>query len=107
MNTQCDITRDDIGLFCEQMAIMIELNSGLKIAAIEEVAACAPSPSMKNLICQIRDELCLGNSFSDACKAHPDHFDGFFCGVLSEAEGQGSSALRMALEQLANHLRKL
>ena len=97
------VTPGDIALFTRQLATMMKAGVPL-VQSFEIVADGVDSPPMKDLILKIRDEVSAGNSFADAIKTQPEHFDDLFCNLIEA--GEQSGALETMLDRLATYKEK-
>lgn len=97
------VTASDIALFTRQLATMMKAGVPL-VQSFEIVSGGMDNPAMKELIMKIKDDVASGNSFADAIKAHPDHFDDLFCNLIEA--GEQSGALETMLDRLATYKEK-
>jgi len=93
----------DIALFTRQLATMMKAGVPL-VQSFEIVADGIDNPPMKDLILKIRDEVSSGNSFANAIKTQPEHFDDLFCNLIDA--GEQSGALETMLDRLATYKEK-
>lgn len=78
-----------LGEFTRELATL--LRSGLPLdRALEILIGMAATPSIRNLLTQIRDEVRGGSSLSKALEAHPDVFDRFYVGMIRAGEAGGA-----------------
>ncbi|MBV1876837.1 MAG: type II secretion system F family protein [Pseudomonadales bacterium] len=103
LNAGKKITPGDIALFTRQLATMMKAGVPL-VQSFEIVADGVDNPSVKQLILKIRDDVSSGNSFANAIKNHPDHFDDLFCNLIDA--GEQSGALETMLDRLATYKEK-
>ncbi len=97
------VTPGDIALFTRQLATMMKAGVPL-VQSFEIVADGMDNPPMKDLILKVRDEVASGNSFANAIKSQPEHFDDLFCNLVDA--GEQSGALETMLDRLATYKEK-
>lgn len=93
----------DIALLTRQLATMMKAGVPL-VQSFEIVADGADSPSVKELILNVRDDVASGTAFADALRKHPLHFDDLFCNLV--ASGEQSGALETMLDRIATYKEK-
>lgn len=92
------IASADITLFSRQLATM--LNSGIPLLqSFNIVAEGLSNPRMAQLVYRLRDDVASGNTFAEALRGQPRHFDGLFCHLI--ASGELSGKLDTMLERVA------
>ncbi len=83
------IKSNDIALLTRQISTMIK--SGIPIVkTLDIVADGTDNETMKDLVIDIKNEIESGNSFANALKKHPKHFDSLYCSLVSAAEEAGA-----------------
>lgn len=97
------VTPGDIALFTRQLATMMKAGVPL-VQSFEIVAGGMDNPAMKDLILKIKEEVAAGNSFAEAIKSQPEHFDDLFCNLVEA--GEQSGALETMLDRLATYKEK-
>lgn len=97
------VTPGDIALFTRQLATMMKSGVPL-VQSFDIVADGMDNPAMKDLIIKVRDEVSSGNSFANAIKSQPEHFDDLFCNLVDA--GEQSGALETMLDRLATYKEK-
>ncbi len=97
------VTPGDIALFTRQLATMMKAGVPL-VQSFEIVANGMDNPAMKELILKIKEEVAAGNSFAEAIKSQPEHFDDLFCNLVEA--GEQSGALETMLDRLATYKEK-
>jgi type IV pilus assembly protein PilC len=97
------VTPGDVALFTRQLATMMKAGVPL-VQSFEIVADGMDNPKMKELILKIRDEVSSGNTFANAIKTQPEHFDDLFCNLVDA--GEQSGALETMLDRLATYKEK-
>jgi type II secretory pathway component PulF len=89
--TETPIAPEDLAQLCNSIAAEICSQGCLDINVLEIVAFEVIKQNVKALVLYLRDEVCLGNSLSVACKKHPEIFDEYFCATIGDAERRGGS----------------
>ena len=89
--------------FTKQMATL--LNSGIKLTeALTVLTLQTSSVRFKNAICDIRDRVVTGESFTDALKDYSDYFDVIYVSMVRVGEVTGS--LGKSLSTICNFMEK-
>ena len=89
-----------IVFFTRQFATMI--GGGVPLARALEQLAHAEKTAFRKTILQIRDDIAIGQSFSDAVSRHPGIFNTTFISIIRSGEIAG--ALDTVLDQLATYM---
>ncbi len=97
------ITPQDIALFTRQLATMMKAGVPL-IQSFEIVAEGSDNPGVKELMSDVRDTVAGGESFANAIRKHPKHFDTLFCELIEA--GEQSGALETMLDRVASYKEK-
>lgn len=99
------VAPEDLAQLCKSLAMEISAQGRLDINVLEIVAFGVTRPNVRTLVLYLRDEVCLGNSLSAACKQHPELFDEYFCAKIDDAERRGGSdVLANTFDRLADYL---
>jgi type IV pilus assembly protein PilC len=86
--------------FTRQFATMIA--GGVPLARALEQLAGAEKTAFRTIINQIKDDISIGYSFSDAIARHPGVFNSMFISIIRSGEMAG--ALDAVLDQLATYM---
>ena len=86
--------------FTRQFATMIA--GGVPLARALEQLAGAEKTAFRTIINQIKDDISIGYSFSDAVARHPGVFNSMFISIIRSGEMAG--ALDAVLDQLATYM---
>ncbi len=86
--------------FTRQFATMIA--GGVPLARALEQLAHSEKTAFRKIVLQIRDDISIGHSFSDAVSKHPGAFNSMFVSVIRSGEMAG--ALDAVLDQLATYM---
>ena len=93
----------DVALFTRQMATMMRAGVPL-VQAFDIVADGIDKPKAQQLIRDLRTDVAAGNSFANAIRKHPLHFDELFCNLVDA--GEQSGALETMLDRIATYKEK-
>jgi len=93
--------RVEVLLFTSELADLIE--AGMTLGqALSALAGQGDEGSAARFVCgDIRDRIVRGESFSDACRHHPDTFEPLYPNMIRAAEASG--AMVDVLRRLADH----
>ena len=94
---------DEIAIFAEQLAVMIDAGLHL-VKCLTTLAAQAKSEELKNVIDDVRTSVENGVSLADSLGRHPKVFSPMFVSLVRTGEIGG--VLDKALRQIAEHLDK-
>lgn len=83
------VTPGDIALFARQLATMLKAGVPL-VQSFDIVAGGMDKKGMREVIVKVRDQVSSGNSFANAIRRQPEHFDDFFCNLVDAGEQAGS-----------------
>ncbi|WP_295717319.1 type II secretion system F family protein [uncultured Halovibrio sp.] len=97
------ITPFDIATFTRQMATMMKAGVPL-IQSFDIVSDGLENKGLQELIIAIRNDVASGNSFANALRQHPKHFDDLYCNLVDSGEAAG--ALESMLDRVATYLEK-
>jgi type IV pilus assembly protein PilC len=89
--------------FTRQLATMIA--GGVPIARALEQLANLERAAFRNTILEIKKDISIGYSFSDAVSRHPGVFNMMFISIIRSGEAAG--ALDMVLDQLATYMENM
>ncbi len=97
------ITSIDICFFARQMSTM--LNAGVPLVqSFDIIGKGHENPSMAELILGIKDNVEAGDTFGEALKKEPLHFDDLFCNLVEAGEQAG--VLESLLDKIATYKEK-
>ncbi|QCF26540.1 type II secretion system F family protein [Hydrocarboniclastica marina] len=97
------ITPFDIALFTRQLATMMRAGVPL-VQSFDIVSDGAENAALQELIQNIRNDVASGNSFANALRKFPRHFDDLYCNLVDSGEKAG--ALESLLDRIATYLEK-
>ena len=101
--TQSRIPRKDLMHFSRQMAVFIK--AGIPILeAIDGITEEMGNKKFKEILDDVRARLSNGDTFTNACAAHPEAFPNYYVGMLRTAELSGT--LDNVLDQLAEYIER-
>lgn len=98
------ISSNDVTVFSRQMATMLTAGIPL-VQAFDIVGRGHSNPSMTELINNLRSDVESGNTFAEALKKHPRHFNELFCNLVDAGEQSGS--LDTMLDRVATYKEKI
>ncbi|MCH4871893.1 type II secretion system F family protein [Pseudomonas sp. TMW22091] len=93
----------DIMLFTRQLASLIKAGISL-IQALDVIAEGVELPAMRELVIDLKQDICAGTSLANALRKKPAHFDALFCNLIDAGEQAG--ALDVLLERIATYKEK-
>jgi general secretion pathway protein F len=97
------ITQAELGDLTRELATL--LRSGLPLdRALELLIDMAATPSMRDLLTQVRDDVRGGAALSKAMESHPDVFERFYIGMIKAGEAGG--ALGMVLTRISEFMER-
>lgn len=101
--TKKKVPRKDLMHFSRQMAVFIK--AGIPILeAIDGITEEMGNKKYKEILNDVRARLSNGDTFTNACAAHPEAFPNFYVGMLRTAELSGT--LDVVLEELADYIER-
>ena len=90
--------------FANNLSVMV--GAGLPVmTTLSDLAASTTNPSFQTVISQIRQDIELGKSFSEAIEAHADTFPDIFIRLVRVGEETGR--FEKSLADVADHLRRI
>lgn len=103
--TKIEITKkkvkpQDIANLSRQLSAF--LRAGIPILDALEATSADASPTLRQMLLELSDQLRAGDMFSDAIAAHAEHFPSYYPGIVRSAELSGQ--LDVVLEQLAGYI---
>lgn len=102
LNIMNRITLDELIVFTEQLAIL--LSTGVRMAeSLSTIEGSMTNKRFRSVIQQITFDMSVGNSFSEALKAHEDVFSTFYVSLVlvgEESGGKLPDVLRDIVKQL-------
>lgn len=103
MRRASKITDKDLTLFTRQLATM--LRSGVPLLqALDIVGKGHSNPAVGNLLMNIKADIEVGNTLTEALRKHPRYFDALYCNLVEAGEGAG--ILEGILDRLAVYKEK-
>ena len=97
------ITLDDLVLFCQQLATM--LNSGVNLLrSLDVISMQVESRKLSEILAQVKKSVEQGNSLSSSLAKHPKVFNQFWISVIEVGEASGN--MPVILEKLAFYLER-
>lgn len=78
------------------------LRAGISILDALEATSAEATPTLRQMLLELIDQLRAGDTFSDAIATHAEHFPSYYPGIVRSAELSGQ--LDMVLEQLAGYI---
>ncbi|MDR3087552.1 MAG: type II secretion system F family protein [Azoarcus sp.] len=98
------VTDKDIALFTRQLATM--MRSGVPLLQAFDIGIKGSgNPGLARLLNEVRSEIEIGSSLSQAFSKFPVHFDKLFCNLI--AAGEQAGILDTILERLATYKEKI
>lgn len=80
------------------------LRAGISILDAIEAIAVEATPTVRQLLQEMGDQLRAGDTFADAISAHAEHFPRYYPGIIRSAELSGR--LDTVLDQLASYIER-
>jgi type IV pilus assembly protein PilC len=97
------VPRKDLMHFSRQMAVFIK--AGIPILeAIDGITEEMGNKKFKEILNDVRTRLSNGETFTNACVAHPEAFPDYYVGMLRTAELSGT--LDSVLDELADYIER-
>ena len=101
--TKKKVPRKDLMHFSRQMAVFIK--AGIPILeAIDGITEEMGNKKYKEILNDVRARLSNGDTFTNACAAHPEAFPNYYVGMLRTAELSGT--LDVVLDELADYIER-
>lgn len=98
------ITEKDVTLFTRQLATMLKAGVPL-LQAFDIAARSHANPSLQRLLGEIKGDVEVGTSMSQAFRKHPKYFDGLYCNLVFAGEQAG--ILDDVLDRIATYKEKM
>ena len=95
------VTSDDLVLFCQQLATLLEAGIPL-LKSLEVLSAQVESRALLVAVEQMRRDIEAGKTFRDALARHPNIFSSFWVNLIETGEASGH--LAQSLHHLARYL---
>ncbi len=83
-----NVSLDDLVLFSQQLALLLETGNAL-VPAIGALAGQVESTALKTVLHKVHSQLEEGVSFSDCLRQHPQVFDSLFVSLIRAGEATG------------------
>ena len=99
--TKRKVPRKDLMHMSRQLAVFIRVGIPI-VDAIDVVRQDTGDKTLRQVLAQMSEALTQGETFADACAAHPEAFPTFYVSMLRSAELTGN--LDTVLEQLAEYI---